>query len=92
MEGISRKSLKGEQQIFKKIIEGIKIICWNINAVNSTELGSKLHDNDVLKKLTKYDVVILVETHSDGSDLSIPNFHQPLQITRENVAKNTLVG
>ena len=56
----------------------LKIMCWNINNYFSNLMGNKLLDSDFLNVTQGYDIVGLVETHSEcNDDLHIPGFGKP---------------
>ena len=52
----------------------ISVGAWNINGIKS-RLGNKLEDCEVHDAISKQDIVILTETHTDGNDnIFIENF------------------
>ena len=64
----------------------LKILSWNINGFYSKLLGSKLCDQSFLERVSKYDILCLVETHENqNSDLSIVGFHKLDSVKRNKV-------
>ena len=64
----------------------LKILLWNIYGFYSKILGSKLCDQSFLEKVSKYDILCLVETHENKySDLSIVGFHKLDSVKRDKV-------
>ena len=43
----------------------LKICCWNIQGIQNQQLGNKLEDSEVKESLMKYDIICLLETHSE---------------------------
>jgi len=59
----------------------LSVVCWNIQSVKKNHI-SLLEDNEVLNKLTQYDIICLTETHAkDPQELSIKGYSS-YQVTR----------
>ena len=57
-------------------IHNIHLTCWNVNGLRNKGLDyNKLHDDNFLKCIEEFDIVGLVETHSDIDEvLNIPGY------------------